>query len=87
MKDEEPPFSKLACSNYKSYWRHAGQVKQKLDCGKFSLEFNSIRIAARKERPVPQQGQIHVENWIPHLRGLFSKIPSEHRAKREFHAL
>ena len=31
-------------------------MKRKVGCGKFSLEFNSVRIAAHKER---QQGQIH----------------------------
>ena len=42
-------FLKVAGSNYKNYWSNAGQVKQKFNCGKFSLEFNSVRIAAHKE--------------------------------------
>ena len=42
-------FLKLAGSYYKNYWSHAGQVKQKVNCGNFSLEFNSVRIAAHKE--------------------------------------
>ena len=29
-------------------------MKQKVDCAKFSVEFNSVRIAAHKERPAVQ---------------------------------
>ena len=43
----KPPFSKI--SRFKNYWSHAGQVKWKVNRGKFSLEFNSVRIAAQKE--------------------------------------
>ena len=44
-------FPKLAGSNYKNYWSHADQVKRKVNCGKFSLQANSVRIAAHKDRP------------------------------------
>ena len=81
----KPPFSKLAGSNYKNHWSRADQVKQKVNCGKLSLEFNSVRAAAHKERPVLKHGQIHLEKWIPPLHGLFKKtqrrvIPSENSA-------
>ena len=62
-------------------------MKSKVDCGKLSLEFNSVRIAAHKERLALQQGKIHVKKWIPPLRGLFSKGPAERHAKQEFCAL
>ena len=47
----EPPFSKISLLKLQNYWSHAGQVKQKVNCGKFSPEFSSVRIAAHKERP------------------------------------
>ena len=40
----------------------------------------SLRIAVHKERPALQQSQIHVEKWIPPLRGLFSKSQAERHA-------
>ena len=80
-------FPKLAGSNYKNHWNHAGQVTRKVDCGKFSLEFNSVRITAYKERPALQQSQIHVEKGIPPLRGLFIKSLAKRHAKGELHAL
>ena len=83
----EPPFSKLAGSNYKSYWPHVGQVKRKVNCGKFSLEFNSIRIAAHKDWPALQHAQIHVEKWIPPLCSFFNKSPAKPHAKQEFRAV
>ena len=83
----ELPFPKLAGSNYKNHWNHAGQVTRKVDCGKFSLEFNSVRITAYKERPALQQSQIHVEKGIPPLRGLFIKSLAKRHAKGELHAL
>ena len=43
-------FPKLAGSNQKNYESHAGQVKRKVNCSKFSFEFNSVRIARHKER-------------------------------------
>ena len=70
-------FPKLAGSNFKNYWIHAGQVRRKVDCSKFSLEFSFVRIAAQKESPALQQGEIHVEKWIPPLRGLCSKNLAE----------
>ena len=75
-------FPKLAGSNYKNYWSHAGQVKRKVDCGKFSLEFNSVKIATHKERLALQRGQINMEKWILplHLNGVFSKSPVERHA-------
>ena len=77
LANTEPPFPKLAGSNFKSYWIHAGQVRRKVDYSKFSLEFNFVRIAAQKESPALQQGKIHVEKWIPPLRGLCSKNLAE----------
>ena len=35
-------FSKLAGSNYKNYWRHAGQVKWKVNCGELSVEITLL---------------------------------------------
>ena len=80
----EPPFPKI---NQLKYWIHAGQVKRKVDCSKFSPAFNSIKIVAHKEKPALQQDQIQEERWIPSLRGLFSKSPAERHAKQEFDAL
>ena len=53
------------------------------NCAKLSLEVNSIRIAAHKERLALKHGQIHTEKGIPHLRGLFNKSPREGHGKRE----
>ena len=47
----EPPFSKISQLKL--------QKLRKVHCSKFSLEFNSIRIAAHKERPALKHGQIH----------------------------
>ena len=80
-------FQKLASSNYKNYWSHAGQVKWKVNCAKLSLEVNSIRIAAHKKSLALKHGQIHAEKWIPPLRGLFNKSPREGHGKREILAL
>ena len=62
-------------------------MKRKVNCGKLSLEFNSIRIAAHKETPALTHGQIHVEKWIPPFHGLFNKSPGECHANQEFRAL
>ena len=37
-------FSKLAGSNYKSYWSHAGQVKRKVNFGELSVEITLLRL-------------------------------------------
>ena len=81
-------FSKLAGSNDKNYWSHASQVKRKVNCGKLSLEFNSVRIATHKERPALKHGQIHVEKVNSTLpayavfstRTQWSLMPSENFA-------
>ena len=85
----EPPFSKISRLKLQKVLKshYIGQVKRKVDNGKFSLKFNSFRIATHKERPALQQGQIHVEKLIPPLHGLFSKSPAERHAKLEFRAL
>ena len=49
----------------------------KLIAVSFLLNLTPFRIAAHKKRPALQQDQIHVEKWIPPLRGLFSKSPAE----------
>ena len=76
-----PPFSKISQLKLQKLLSHAGQVKRKVDCGKFSLEFNSVRIVAHKERPALQQGSLHLEKWILPLRGLFSKSPGERHVR------
>ena len=62
-------------------------MKRKVNYGKLSLEFKSIRIATHKEGPALKHGQTHVEKWIPPFRGLFNKSPEDRHAKREFRAL
>ena len=53
-------FSKLPGSNY-NHAGHVGQAKWKANCGKLSVEFNSLRISAHKERLALKHGQIQVE--------------------------
>ena len=57
-------------------------MKREVSCGKFSVEFNSVKIAGHRERPALKHGQIHVEKLIPPLRGLFNESPAEGHAKR-----
>ena len=37
-------FSKLAGSNYKNYWNHAGQLKRKVNCGELSAETTLLEL-------------------------------------------
>ena len=81
---------KLAGSNYKNYWSHAAQVKRKVNCVKFSLEFNSVMIAAHKEKS--RLWNMAKSTWkstfhLTCLRDLLNKNPAERHAKREICAL
>ena len=52
-------------------------MKRKVDCGKFSHEFNSVTIGAHRERPALQQGQIHAEKLIPHFQQESNRASSQ----------
>ena len=66
-------FPKLAASNYKNYWSHAGQVKRKVHCVKFLLNLTPLGLPhIKKDRFWSMAKSTWKSKFhLTYLRGLF----------------